>query len=204
MLITQIEKYKGSTYSMTFDNDKTIYTHSDIIYKFSLKINMDLSEDLLNEIIYFSEKRKAKERALYLLDYRDHSYKELFVKLSKNYSDEICYEIVNHFVSIGIINDKRYAENLAKKYIEIKKYGLYKAKQEMYLKGIDKYTVEDALEIYKDNVELRILELINKKYKKYLNSEDENSKYKLKNALVRQGYTYDEVNRAISMMDSID
>jgi regulatory protein len=74
----------------------------------------------------------------------------------------------------------------------------------MYLKGIDKYTVEDALEIYKDNVELRILELINKKYKKYLNSEDENSKYKLKNALVRQGYTYDEVNRAISMMDSTD
>ena len=39
--------------------------------------------DKIEEAVYANLKRKAKQRALYLISYRDHSYKELYEKLEK-------------------------------------------------------------------------------------------------------------------------
>ena len=63
----------------------------------------------------FDEKKafnKAKERALYLLEYRDHSKKELIDKVKRTNSEESAIQAVEYLEELGLVND----ENFAKKY----------------------------------------------------------------------------------------
>ncbi len=139
-----------------------------------------------------AEFTRAKERALYILEARDHSYAELYSKLEKNYSEEICFAVCDKMTEIGLINDSLYAKKLAKYYFTVKKYGRYRAFNEMKRKGLDISDIEEASEEYLYDLKERIRELIEKKYHKYLG--DEKGIMKVKNALVRLGYTYDDIN----------
>ena len=99
MIITSLEKYKGSTYEVTVDKQK-IYLHKDIILDFGIKVSKEISEEKLEEILEASEKRRAFERAMYLLDYRDYSYRELFGKLSESYEEDICFYVLNKLAGL--------------------------------------------------------------------------------------------------------
>lgn len=199
MKITSIKKYKGSSYEVTFDDEKKIYLHIDIIHDFHINIGSEFDEEQLEEIIYFSNRRKAYQYSLYLLDYRDYSYRELFKKLLGIYKNEdLCFEVMDKLVRGGLINDRRYAENLARKYIEIKKFGIQRARREMYNKGIMGEVAETALEPYYDYMTDNIDELLEKKYSRFLSdADDRKSIEKVKNSLVRLGYSFDDINKAI-------
>lgn len=200
MEITSIKKYKGSSYEVITDDERIIFVHIDIIHDFGLNIGSEINEDELDQIIYSSNKRKAYQYSLYLLDYRDYSYRELFKKLENTYKNEdLCFEVMDKLVSLGMINDRRYAENLARKYIEVKKFGIQRAKHEMYNKGIMGDTADKALEPYLDCIEENIIELLNKKYIRYLSDPDDRKNIeKAKNSLVRMGYTFDQINNAVN------
>ena len=155
MIINSVTKYKGATYEVVADGNK-IYLHRDIVADFGLRAGAEISTEKYGEMLLASDRRRATERALYLLDYRDYSYVELFRKLRENYDEDICYYAVDKLVSLGMINDRRYAENLARKYIEVKKFGAYRASREMYQKGLDRELVDDVISAYEDGTRVRI------------------------------------------------
>lgn len=193
--IYSIEKYKGSTYCIEFEDGDKLYLNSSIISQFSLKPEVEIPESALDEIVFENDFRRAKERALYLLDYRDHSYQELFKKLEKNYSDDICYAVMEKMVELRVINDRKYAVNLARQYVEVKHFGKYRASSEMYKKGLDKELIEEILEPYEDETLERLDALVEKKYARYL--VDKKGEQKVKSALVRQGYSYSDIKAVL-------
>ncbi|NLZ46264.1 MAG: regulatory protein RecX [Clostridiales bacterium] len=193
--IDLVEKYKGSTYKVELSTGEVYFWNVEIILDCHIKTGTEISQEDLDEAILANEYRKARERALYLLDYRDHSYVELFKKLEKNYSEETCYKVMGRMVELGVINDNRYAERLAEKLTNVKKYGYYRAKQEMYLKGLDKELIENCLAEYADDTLSRLSELVEKKYARKIVGRD--SLNKVKNALVRNGYSYSDINKVL-------
>ena len=62
-------------------------------------------------------------------------------------------------------------------------------------KGITKQIAEEALEPYEESTYERLREYTEKKYSSYL--DDEDGIRKVRNALVRRGYSYDVVNRVV-------
>lgn len=195
LIIESIEKYKGNTYCVRFEDiDEPEYLHIDIIYEFHLKAGMSLPESAWEQVMYSSRFRTARERALYLLDFKDYSYTELFKKLEKSYPEQICFDVMARLVEIGAINDRRYAHHLARHLCEVKCYGYYRCVQEMRLKGLDSEFIEEALLPYKETAIERLQELIERKYASRIT--DEKSLDKVKNALVRLGYSYSQVKEA--------
>lgn len=199
MKITSIKQYKGTTYEVELDESRKIYLHADIIADFALYTDMVLEREELRKIIYASNFRRAFQYALHLLDYRDYSFSEMFGKLEKTYKNEkLCFDVMKKLVKIGVINDTRYAEKLARRLVEAKHYGYYRAKREMLSKGLDSDTAENALAIYADSADENLALLLEKKYARLLtDSGDRKSIEKVKSALVRYGYGFDEVNRAV-------
>lgn len=195
MLIKSIVKYKGSTYEVSFLDYDSIYLNSETILQFGLTSNMDISLERLNQVVYADTLRKARERALYLLDYKDYSYIQLYEKLEVTYPQDICLDVLSKLVELGIINDNRYAKNLAERLILVKKYGSYRAIRELTLKGIDKDLAEEVVSYYDDTQLERLKDLINSKYSRYL--VDDKGLNKVKNALVRLGYSYDLINQVL-------
>lgn len=193
--IISVEKFKGSTYQVNFDEGEPAFINSEIIDQYNIKGGVSIPESAWNQVVYANEFRRARERALYLMDYRDHSYIELFKKLEKNYDEDICYDVIDSLVEVGIVDDRRYAENLAQRLMEVKRCGYYKAVQEMRQKGISKELANEILSEYEDTTQERLKDLIESKYARRL--EDEDGIKKVKNALVRNGYSYKDVNAAL-------
>lgn len=202
MIILSVEKYKGAVYEISLDDGRKLFLHQDITADFGIRKGVEITEELLCEIAAASERRRARERALYLLDYRDYSYRELFEKLSVNYDEDTCFFTVNRLAELGLIDDRRYAGNLARKYIEVKKYGLYRAENEMCRRGLDRELVREIISSYEEGTVERICELIKKKYSGSL--DDIDKVRKMKNALVRQGYSFDDINQAVRLLECED
>lgn len=195
MKITAIQPYKNQMFTVEIDSRNRILLHSSQIDKFGLSEGMSLDETSVRVLLNASKKRKAWEMALKYLDYRAHSYYELFSKLNRDFNDDICYETMNKLVQLDMINDRDYAENLARKLVEVKKFGRYRACFEMRRRGLDDDLIDEVLEEYDGDYCDRLRQLVGRKYARQLNME--NGCRKVKAALIRQGYSYDEVKQVL-------
>jgi regulatory protein len=199
MKITSVTRYKGSTYEAELDDGRKLYLHADIITDFGIKAGMETDRDTLRKIVYASNFRRAYQRALYLLDYRDYTCSEMYNKLLENYKSEpLCTAVMKRLTEHGFIDDERYAERMARKLVEVKRFGYRRCKREIMLKGVDQFIAEDALAPYGDAFAENLMELLRTKHSRYLaDREDKKSIEKVKSALVRYGYDYTEINRAV-------
>ena len=202
MKIVSVGKYKGSTYRIDFDEGEPAYLNIEIVNKFNLKAGISLPLSAWEQIKGENEYRKARERALYLLDIKDYSFVDMFKKLRANYDEDTCYRVMQKLVEIGSINDSRYAEGLARHYVEVKLFGRRRAFQEMRLKGLTREVIDIALEPYAQGTDERLRTLIEKKYLRFL--DDEKGVNRAKNALVRLGYDYSDINRVLKEMSEND
>ncbi len=155
-----------------------------------------------------SELETAKKRALYLLGGKDYSRKELLDKLLRNYSREVCEEAVLQMVEYGYLDDRKYAFKLAKKYIEVRKYGKSRAKMMMIAKGLDSALAEEALSQYSEqDIVDEISAIIEKKYMDRLlveGPERHKEKQKVMAALMRRGFEYRYIKTAIDSVCDAD
>lgn len=206
MIVTDVSPFKGSMMCVELSGgglaqEMKIYIHSEIIRKYKVAKGMELSEEEADRLIYENDLRRARERALYLMESRDHSYRELFDKLEKNYSEDICFEVCNRLAEIGVINDRRYAEKLCRQLFDVKKLGRYRVRQEMRLKGLGSEIIEEAMENFSEEDEPfeRLEKLVEQKYERYLT--DRKGVEKVRNALARKGYSFGEIKEVLDLYD---
>ncbi len=184
-----------------FDDGERIYIHEKILAEYHLKEGINVPPEAVEEIVAANDYRRARERALYLLDVRDYSFVELYKKLEKNYDEDICIRVCKNMAELRLINDRRYGESLARQLFEVKRVGMFKAKQELKRRGLSDSIIEAVTEPYADEEESfsRLEELVERKYERYLT--DEKGVKKVKNALLRQGYRYAEINAVLDLYD---
>lgn len=204
MVIKDISPFKGNTVCIELGGgglaqDMKIYLHRDIAAEVSR--GMEITEEQADRLIRRNDVRRARERALYLLESREHSYSELFDKLEKNYSEDICFEVCNKLSELGLIDDRRYAAKLCRQLFEVKKLGEYRVRQEMRMKGIPREIIEETIEEFseEDDSFARLEELVEKKYERYL--VDRKGVNKVKGALARKGYSYSEIKEVLDLYD---
>ncbi len=148
--------------------------------------------------------RLAFNSAMFSLDMRDHSEKELRQKLSRKFDDNAVNSAMDKLLDLGLVNDRRYAELLVRELYERKKYGKNRIKNELYKRGIASDTINDVIEEYEnenepDNIQT-IVDIIRKKY--YNKLIDDKSRQKVVAALVRLGYSFGDIRQAMREFSS--
>lgn len=143
--------------------------------------------------------RLAFNSAMFSLDMRDHSEREIRQKLMRKYDEQSVDTAVEKLLDLGLVNDRRYAELLTRELFERKKYGKNRVRSELYRKGIASEIVNEVLDEYEnenepDNVQT-IVDIIRKKY--YNKLADEKSRQKVVAALVRLGYSFSDIRQAM-------
>ena len=196
MKILSVEKFKGNTSRVVISNGEQsaeIYLNNDIIRRCGITGNMDIKASELKKIRSENDLRRAREWALYILDMREHSVKELYDKLIKKYPDEICRTVCSELEEKGILDDRRYAGQLFERYSS--KYGRYRVQNELYRRGIDREIIDEVCEDFPDKTE-QIKAFFSRKY---IDKIDDRSAYsKIINAAVRRGYSYSEAAQALN------
>ena len=202
MKITEITKEKGRLFSVRFDDGSKIWLHADLLQSEFLHPGDDLTPERIAALRQEAAEHRAYEYGLYLLEKRGYSYRELYDKLmtAPDAQEDAVLKALEKLTRYGFVNDARYAEQLAAHFVEGKKYGLRRAAFEMKHRGLSQTDIDDALAAYDDPVRISemLLELLQKKYARYLTDpDDRKSTEKVTAALVRRGYTYNQIRYAI-------
>ena len=202
MKILSITPGKGKLYEITLEDEQKLWLHADLVQSEFLRPGDDLDEERITGLRRQAAEHRAYEYGLYLLEKRGYSYRELYDKLmtAPNAQENAVLAALEKLTRYGFLNDALYAEQLARHFVENKKFGLRRAEYEMRHRGLSQADIDDALAAY-DNAETisaQLLELLQKKYARYLTDpDDRKSTEKVTAALVRRGYTYQQIRYAI-------
>lgn len=198
--VVSVSPYKGATVKIELEGREPVFMNRETVDKFGLRAGADLPLSALGQMMEEEQYRKARERALYLLDIRDYSYVDMYKKLEGAYGEDVAFRVMDRLVELGAINDRRYAEGLTRHYVEVKGFGRYRAFREMRGKGLTAEVINAALDEYDEDFWFgRLYELVEKKYLRYL--EDEKGVNRVKNALVRYGYSFDLIKQVLAQIE---
>ena len=149
------------------------------------------------------QQRKARKKALRLLEHMDRTEKGLTDRLLRaGFSEELAEDAVSDVKDYGYINDRRYALNYIMYRIHDK--SRQKIFQELSGKGIDRQTIQDAweeaeeLETPDERALLR--QMVGKKYEPGAEL-DEREMRRLYGYLARRGFRSGDIFSVLEEMD---
>ena len=195
MKIISCEKQKKHLSKLCFENGEEALLDNDVCVNHALKPETQISEEELEDLKYESEYLRAKSRALWYLDRSDRTEKAMYQKLvTAGFDKRASAAVVGRFVEVGLIDDRRFAENFAARCTDAnisKREGIRK----MLEKGVPYDIANEVFSETEVDEEEQIRAVIEKKYARKL--EQENGVQKVYAALVRKGFSFSAVRNAL-------
>lgn len=196
MVITELKKKRGRLFQLVLDGEPAVNVDVRVFEESPYKVGSSLSDEQLKELIDLSSQRRSREKALYLLSLRDHSRKELEMKLSRDTDYATASATAERMEELGLINDQNFAKHRARDMISRKYYPARRTVQELCALGISRDTAQEAVDSLECNDAQQALALLKKKY--YNRNTDEVNIRKTAAALARYGFDGSAVRYAIN------
>lgn len=198
--ITKLERQKKDPkrISIYVDNKFFVGVDSKVVLKFELVLGMIWTEEVQLKIEEEESYRKALKKGFDLLYRSSKTKKQLKRKLiEKEFTETVSERVVETLEENGFINDLTFAEQ----FIETRsvRYGVYRLRQELRLKGVDDDLINKALESSEQSSEYdRALEIGKKRLVQYLSDPKEKIYSKMVAYLSRKGFAYDVVKKVVN------
>lgn len=196
MTITNIVPKRKGLSALYIDGEFALKIDSETIISSRFSVGSEIDDEQLKSLIDLSNEKRAKERALWLISYRDHSKKELENKVRKDADEESAKKAVERLEGLGLVDDEKFARRFADELINVKHLSVKGTKYKLIEKGIDQELAEQILEEFDPDPREHIRIILEKKYYKSLS--DEKGKRRAVAALSRMGYDWSDINSVIS------
>ena len=200
MKITAIKPRRRFFSALFLDGEFAVNIDTETLMKSGFRQGSDITDEELHALIQSSEQRRANEKALYLLEHRSHSKKELVDKIRRTASREAAEAAADRMEELGLVDDEDYARRYATELLHRKGYAASRTVYELVQKGIDKEFAEELVEELAPDPQEKIRQVIERKYPGC--GTDEKITRRAMAALQRLGYRYDDIRRA--MRDYVD
>ncbi|MBQ3115117.1 MAG: regulatory protein RecX [Clostridia bacterium] len=151
-----------------------------------------------NDLLY-----EAKVTAVKLMGKVSYTYRGLINKLiQKGYSEEISEEVAQHYKMLGYLDDADYAEKFIKDAVAFKFHGPKRIRNELILKGVDEFVIEDVLSKLDIDFDKVIKELaLNRIDFSKLN--DYKYRQKAIGFFIRKGFDFEYINNVFEYEDEL-
>lgn len=196
MKITAIEPKRKGLSALYIDGEFALKLDTETLLSHRIDVGNEIDDEKLKEVIDSSNTKRAKDKAMWLISYRDYSKKELIEKVAKDSSLESARKAVKRLEELGLVNDERYALRYAHDLLHLKRLSKSGAVRKLIEKGIDRDLAKDTVDSIDIDMSENIRAIINKKYAKNLN--DEKGKRRCVNGLLRLGYSYSEIKSVLN------
>lgn len=194
MKIKSIRREKKSLSRLTFDDGNEVLLDTELIEFLGLSVNMDVED--LEKLIFESDFKRAKSRALMLLSRRDHSEKELTDKLIKGgFSKDASRLAIERMAEMGLVDDKAFAKHYFEQMVVFGHSSTREAEHKLKLKGISSETIKEILLDAEVDESQNVKALIERKYINKLTTEE--GVQKVFASLIRKGFSFSDVKRAL-------
>ena len=195
MHIVRIDKKSDKKQIVYFDNDTFCPLYTSEIRKYGIDADAEISKDTYREVYDMVVQKRAKLRAMNILQKFDKTERQLSEKLLQDGydSDTVC-AVIEYLKSYRYIDDYRYAENYYEYHCEMQSRSAIKNK--LLQKGISADILEQIItdDLYDYTALDRLIE------KKQIREKctDAESYRKQVGFLIRKGFSYDLIRRKLS------
>lgn len=202
MELTAAEPRRKGLVQLYLDGEEAVKLDREVFLRAGLRPGDQISDEELHQLILDSDARHAKEKALYLLEHRNHSKRELTEKIARTAASwEAAEAAAGQMEELGLVDDQAYARDRAREMFLRKRWGPLRVKQELRRKGIDGELIEELLEEYRQRdegglVAENVRAVLETKYPGW--REDEKQRRRAFAALQRRGYSYEEIREGMA------
>lgn len=199
MQITDIKSVSKTKFKVYLDGQFAFTLYKGELFRYRIQEDGELSEEVYQEIREKVVLKRAKLRAMHLLNDMDRTESQLRTKLlNGDYPADIVDEAIAYVKSFGYINDESYI----RRFIESKRNS--KSKKEIYAllmkKGVDMEQVQEILSEYygaEDSLNA-IRDLLRKKRYDPKSATDQEMR-KIYGYLARKGFGYEDIRQVIQI-----
>ncbi len=199
MRITDVRTTKRGRVALYVEGEFLLSMHPDVFAVSGLSVGSEVDTESLETLSAEAELKKAKEKALNLLSYKEYTTKQLTDRLKRHTDEESAEQAVARMEELGLLDDDDYAERCARDLSERKKFGILRIRQEMRQRGLTNEQIEYATSLLRSDPEEKMREIIARKYP--LAYEDEKVRRRAFSALMRMGYPAAEVRRVLTVSE---
>lgn len=202
MTVTKIEPVTRKRFRVFVDGQSAFTLYKGELERYHIEVDAELDEEVRQEILQKVILKRAKARALHLLNDMGRTEAQLRTKLLQGgYPAEITEEAVAYVKSFGYVNDSEYARS----FIEGRKNK--KSQRELYAalcrKGISGEEAKQALDEYYGREDSKsAMEALLRKKKFEPDTADYIQKQKMAGYLMRKGFGYDEIRRVMDIHET--
>lgn len=205
MELTAAEPRRKNLTQLYLDGEPGPKVDTEVFLLSRLKPGDELTQEELSELMERSDARRAREKALYLLEHRSHSKRELTEKIARTAaSREAAQAAADRLEEIGLIDDRAFAESYARELFLRKRFGALRVRQELSRKGIDRELIDQVMAPYleEDTGEENIALVLAKRYPLW--REDEKVRRRAVAALQRLGYSYGQIRAVMGQPEEME
>ena len=205
MELTAAEPRRKNLTQLYLDGEPGPKVDTEVFLLSRLKPGDQLTQEELSELMERSDARRAREKALYLLEHRSHSKRELTEKIARTAaSREAAQAAADRLEEIGLIDDKAFAESYARELFLRKRFGALRVRQELSRKGIDRELIDQVMAPYleEDTGEENIALVLARRYPLW--REDEKVRRRAVAALQRLGYSYGQIRAVMGQPEEME
>lgn len=201
MTVTAVEPRRKSLSALYIDGEYAMKLDTQTLLENRISAGVELTDEDLRTLIELSDTRRAKEKAMWLISYRDHSSKELYDKLRRDFSEDAARKALERMQELRLIDDEAFARRYAAE-LHSKHQSPSTIRYKLHQKGIEKETAEEIIDSLDINPQAEIEALIEKKYARSLS--DEKGVRRTVAALQRAGYRYSDIKSVLNEYISED
>lgn len=193
MIVTEIRPVTKQKYQIDVEGEPAFVLYKGEVSRYHLEKDREISAEVYREIVEEVLTKRAKLRAMHLLEQGDRTKKGLRENLLKNgYPSEAVEEAMAYVESFHYIDDKRYALT----YIQNQsgKKGRARIQMELRQKGVPQEYIDQAFQETEADTDARgvIRELILKKRREQ-GPMEEKERQKLYGFLMRRGFSSSDI-----------
>ena len=196
MRITAVEPRRKGLSALYIDGELAMKLDTEVLLTLRFDVGREITDEELHECVTASELKRCKDKALWLISYRDHSRRELVDKLRRDYDDKYCQRTADRLEELGLIDDGRFARRYTADLINLKHLSERGIRQKLREKGIDRELIDEVLSEVEVDEEEQIRAIIERKYARVLS--DEKGQRRAVNALTRLGFSYQGIKSVMN------
>lgn len=200
MILCSLKQKSPERVTLILENGEELPSTLGVVTELRLFAGKDLDEEDLKLLRDKTALAKARDHALLLLSQRMHSQKELRDKLiRKGETAEAAEAAIDWLADHGYLDDESFAKSVVRHYSQ-KGYGAQRIRSELSRRGISREHWDGALEeLAEPDGQIDIF--LQKRLK---DRNDRKEVQKLSAALLRRGYSWEEIRAAFQRIDCMD
>lgn len=194
--VTDIVRQKRNKTRVSIFIDGEFVTGLDAVALAQARVDIgdEIEPDELKAIVHRSEVNGAFDRAVGYISHMPRSRRETEKYLrDKDYAKDVVDEVLQKLADYRYLDDFAYAQTYVRQ--KSAKYGAFRIKSELKLKGISDEMIEEVTEDEDDDADGALAAA-----KKYLSTHRDPEIQKLKRFLAGRGFTWDGISSAISAL----